>query len=141
MSRPWRGACILLLKLILGLRLKSLILAMCLFRGPNDNEDCIERITAFYQNIAKAGARPVSIGGDHSITGGIVQALGGSELAGGQPVSFLHLDAHTDVFTKVDHFLGRAEIGRALGGLPSGSGQSGPKPIDADRAARASAHA
>ena len=76
------------------------------FPRANDNEDCIERITAFYQNIAKAGARPVSIGGDHSITGGIVQALGGSELAGEQPVSFLHLDAHTDVFTKVDHFLG-----------------------------------
>jgi len=76
------------------------------FPRANDNEDCIERITAFYQNMAKAGARPVSIGGDHSITGGIVQALGGSELAGGQPVSFLHLDAHTDVFTKVDHFLG-----------------------------------
>ena len=34
MSRPWRGACILLLKLILGLRRKSPILAMCLFRGP-----------------------------------------------------------------------------------------------------------
>ena len=41
------------------------------FPRANDNEDCIERITAFYQNIAKAGARPVSIGGDHSITGGI----------------------------------------------------------------------
>ena len=76
------------------------------FPRANDNEDCIERITAFYQNIEKAGVRPVSIGGDHSITGGIVQALGGCELAGGQPISFLHLDAHTDVFTKVDHFLG-----------------------------------
>ena len=35
-----------------------------------------------------------------------MQALGGGNLAGGEPVSFLHLDAHTDVFTKVDHFLG-----------------------------------
>ena len=76
------------------------------FPRANDNEDCIERITAFYKDIDAAGARPVSIGGDHSITGGIVQALGGGKLAGGEPVCFLHLDAHTDVFTKVDHFLG-----------------------------------
>ena len=76
------------------------------FPKANDNEDCIERITEFYKNIDKAGARPVSIGGDHSITGGIVQALGKGNLTGGEPVCFLHLDAHTDVFTKVDHFLG-----------------------------------
>ena len=72
----------------------------------NDNEDCIERITSFFERIDLAGARPVSIGGDHSITGGILQALGGGRIAEGQPVSLLHLDAHTDVFTKVDHFLG-----------------------------------
>ncbi|HSF93385.1 MAG TPA: arginase family protein, partial [Thermohalobaculum sp.] len=41
----------------------------------NDNEACIERITEFYRGIDAAGARPVSIGGDHSITGGILQAL------------------------------------------------------------------
>ena len=72
----------------------------------NDNEACIERITAFFEGIDSAGARPVSVGGDHSVTGGILQALGCGSLAGGKPVSLLHLDAHTDVFTKVDHFLG-----------------------------------
>jgi guanidinopropionase len=72
----------------------------------NDNEDCIERITEFYTRIDGAGARPVSVGGDHSVTGGIVQALGCGKIAGGEPLSFLHLDAHTDVFAKVDHFLG-----------------------------------
>ena len=72
----------------------------------NDNEDCIERITDFYRGIDAAGARPVSIGGDHSITGGIVQALGRGSIARGEPLCFLHLDAHSDVFTKVDHFLG-----------------------------------
>lgn len=76
------------------------------FPRANDNEDCIEQITRFYQHIEAAGARPVSVGGDHSITGGIIQALGNSTLTQGQPVCFLHLDAHTDVFTKVDHFLG-----------------------------------
>ena len=76
------------------------------FPRANDNEDCIEQITRFYQPIDKALVRPVSIGGDHSITGGIVQALGKGHLSAGEPICFLHLDAHTDVFTKVDHFLG-----------------------------------
>ena len=31
------------------------------FPRANDNEDCIERITAFYKDIDAAGARPVSI--------------------------------------------------------------------------------
>lgn len=76
------------------------------FPRANDNEHCIEQITRFFADIDAAGARPISIGGDHSITGGIVQALGGGQITGGEPVCFLHLDAHTDVFTKVDHFLG-----------------------------------
>ena len=76
------------------------------FPRANDNEHCIKQITRFFENIDAAGARPISVGGDHSITGGIVQALGGGQITGGEPVCFLHLDAHTDVFTKVDHFLG-----------------------------------
>jgi len=76
------------------------------FPRANDNEDCIQQITDFYSTIDAAGARPVSVGGDHSITGGIIQAMGKGKVTDGQPVCFLHLDAHTDVFTKVDHFLG-----------------------------------
>ena len=76
------------------------------FPRANDNEDCIQQITDFYKTIDAAGARPVSVGGDHSITGGIVQAIGKGHITCGEPVCFLHLDAHTDVFTKVDHFLG-----------------------------------
>ena len=72
----------------------------------NDNEACIERITEYYRRIDAAGARPVSIGGDHSITGDILQALGGGELSGGEKVALLHLDAHTDVYTQLPHFLG-----------------------------------
>ena len=41
----------------------------------NDNEKCIERISAFYDHIEKAEKPVVSIGGDHSITGGILQSL------------------------------------------------------------------
>ena len=76
------------------------------FPKANDNEDCIAQITKFYQNADKKRISPVSIGGDHSITGGILQALGKGNLTDGKPISLLHLDAHTDVFTKVPHFLG-----------------------------------
>ena len=76
------------------------------FPEANNNEKCIERISAFYDQIEQAEKPVVSIGGDHSITGGILQALGKGKLSNGGPISLLHLDAHTDVFTKVDHFLG-----------------------------------
>ena len=76
------------------------------FPEANDNEACIKRITDFACRLDNAGINPVSIGGDHSITGGIVQALGGGQLANGKPVALLHIDAHTDVFEQLDHFLG-----------------------------------
>jgi guanidinopropionase len=74
----------------------------------NNNERCIEAITDYYHTIDKAGARPVSVGGDHSITGGILQGIAGegARLTGGQKAALLHFDAHTDTFDKVDHFLG-----------------------------------
>ena len=92
----------------------------------NDNEACIEDITRFFSEIDDAGARPVSIGGDHSITGGIVQALGCGQIAGGEPVCFLHLDAHTDVFTKVDHFLGAEKSAAHWGAYLADQGKVDP---------------
>ncbi len=97
------------------------------FPRANDNEHCIEQITSFYRDVDKAGARPLSVGGDHSITGGIVQALGCGKLAGGEPVSFLHLDAHTDVFTKVDHFLGAKKSAAHWGAYLADDGKVDPK--------------
>ncbi len=74
----------------------------------NDNEKSVERIFAFFRRIDEAGSHPVSIGGDHGITGAIVQAIAGpqSKLTGGKPVALLHLDAHTDAFETVSHWLG-----------------------------------
>ena len=92
----------------------------------NDNEASIQRITDFYKRVDQAGVRPVSIGGDHSITGGIVQALGGGELAQGEPVSLLHLDAHTDVFAKVPHFLGAKKSAAHWGAYLADQGQVDP---------------
>ena len=74
----------------------------------NNNEACIKAITSFFRQIDAAGARPVSIGGDHSITGGILRAISGqdSRLTNGGKVALLHLDAHADTFESLEHFLG-----------------------------------
>lgn len=96
------------------------------FPRANDNEHCIQQITDFYKSIDAAGARPVSIGGDHSITGGIVQALGNGTLSKGEKICFLHLDAHTDVFTKVDHFLGAEKSAAYWGAYLADQGQVDP---------------
>jgi len=96
------------------------------FPRANDNEACIEEITRFYTKIDQAGARPISVGGDHSITGGIVQAIGCGNITGGEPVCFLHLDAHTDVFTKVDHFLGAKKSAAHWGAYLADQGKVDP---------------
>ncbi len=74
----------------------------------NNNEACIERMTDYFAKMAEAEVRAVSIGGDHGITGGVLQGLAGkhSKLTNHQPVALLHLDAHTDTYDQLDHFLG-----------------------------------
>ena len=74
----------------------------------NNNEACIRDITKFYKDIDFSQSRPVSIGGDHSITGGILRGISGknSNLTNGVPVALLQIDAHTDTFDGLDHFLG-----------------------------------
>ena len=74
----------------------------------NNNEQCIERITNFYRHVEASGCRPVSIGGDHSITGGILQGIAGahSTLTGGEKACLLHFDAHPDAYHNIPHFLG-----------------------------------
>ncbi len=97
------------------------------FPRANDNEHCIQQITDFFKDIDASGARPVSIGGDHSITGGVVQAIGKGKITNGEPVCFLHLDAHTDVFTKVDHFLGAKKSAAHWGAYLADGGFVDPK--------------
>jgi len=54
-------------------------------------EKCIEDIAAFYAKIEAAGVRPLSVGGDHSITYPILKSLGAKH-----PVGLVHIDAHCD---------------------------------------------
>jgi guanidinopropionase len=58
-----------------------------------DLERQVEDIEAFYRRIHAAGIRPVTAGGDHSISYPILKAIGA-----GQPVGMVHVDAHTDTW-------------------------------------------
>ena len=42
-----------------------------------NNEACVRDIESYFERLDAAGTRPVSIGGDHSITGPILKALAG----------------------------------------------------------------
>jgi agmatinase len=53
--------------------------------------DCHADIEACYRMVAGTSAIPLSVGGDHSITGSILKALGAR-----QPLGMIHIDAHCD---------------------------------------------
>jgi agmatinase len=57
----------------------------------------IEDIAAFYSRIAAAGVRPLSVGGDHSVTYPILKALGAE-----RPLGLVHIDAHCDTMGEFD---------------------------------------
>ena len=52
---------------------------------------CHADIEAFYRRLVGAGVRPLSVGGDHSISSSILKAVGAT-----QPVGMIHIDAHCD---------------------------------------------
>jgi guanidinopropionase len=60
-------------------------------------DSSIEDIAAFYVRIHKAGVRPISVGGDHSITYPILKALGHDHSVG-----LVHIDAHCDTMGEID---------------------------------------
>ena len=60
-------------------------------------ESCIEDIAAFYERVQSAGVRPLSVGGDHSVTYPILKALGRE-----RPVGLVHIDAHCDTGGEYD---------------------------------------
>lgn len=67
------------------------------FRGRYSLEACIEDIEAFYGELVAAGVRPLSVGGDHSITYPILKAVGRAA-----PVGLVHIDAHCDTAGVID---------------------------------------
>jgi agmatinase len=61
------------------------------FRGRFSLEESHQDIEAFFTQIVEAGAAPLSVGGDHSITHPILRAVGRDN-----PVGLIHIDAHCD---------------------------------------------
>ncbi|HEY8567195.1 MAG TPA: agmatinase [Beijerinckiaceae bacterium] len=61
------------------------------FRSRFSLEQCHEDIEAYLGTIHAAGVRPLSVGGDHSISLPILKALGK-----GRPLGMIHIDAHCD---------------------------------------------
>jgi len=53
----------------------------------------VQQIAEFYQQVHAAGVRPVSAGGDHSITYPIFKGI-----AAHRPTGMVHIDAHTDTW-------------------------------------------
>ena len=62
------------------------------FTNPFDQLQCFSDITDFFLKICAAGAVPLSVGGDHSISLPILRAV-----AAERPVGMVHVDAHTDM--------------------------------------------
>ncbi|MGH7048760.1 MAG: agmatinase [Stellaceae bacterium] len=60
-------------------------------------DQSIEDIALFYARIAGSGVRPISIGGDHSVTYPILKSLGAE-----RPLGLVHIDAHCDTMGEVD---------------------------------------
>jgi len=61
------------------------------FRSRYSLDASIEDIEAVFVRIAAAGATPLAVGGDHSVTFPILKALGAK-----RPVGLVHIDAHCD---------------------------------------------
>lgn len=73
-----------------------------------NNEACVRDIESYFERLDASGTRPVSIGGDHSITGPILKALAGPsrKTTKGKPCALIHFDAHTDSYENMPHWLG-----------------------------------
>jgi guanidinopropionase len=67
------------------------------FRSRFSLEQSLEDIEAYYTELRARKVRPLSVGGDHSITYPILKALGKD-----RPVGLVHIDAHCDTMGAFD---------------------------------------
>ena len=61
------------------------------FRSRYSLSQSIEDIESYFHKVVAAGVKPLSVGGDHSISYPILEAVGAD-----QPVGLVHIDAHCD---------------------------------------------
>ncbi len=67
------------------------------FRSRFSLEQTLADIEWFYDDLKKQGVRPLSVGGDHSVTYPILKALGRE-----RPAGLVHIDAHCDTMGAFD---------------------------------------
>lgn len=67
------------------------------FRSRYSLEQSLQDIEDFYLRLKGGGVRPLSVGGDHSITYPILKALGRDA-----PLGLVHIDAHCDTMGAYD---------------------------------------
>lgn len=67
------------------------------FRSRYSLQSSLEDIEKFYSTLQAQGITPLSVGGDHSITYPILQALGKES-----PLGMIHIDAHCDTMGAYD---------------------------------------
>ncbi len=67
------------------------------FRSRYSLQESLEDIEQHYRALHAARVRPLSVGGDHSVTYPILRALGAKE-----PLAMVHIDAHCDTMGAYD---------------------------------------
>ena len=77
-----------------GADISALITEMDFAASPDNGEAARADITARISQSIKAGNRPLSLGGDHSVTFPILSAIRAKH----GPVNILHVDAHPDLY-------------------------------------------
>jgi len=70
------------------------------------NDVAVREIERFYRPIDAAGARPVSFGGDHSISLAILRAIAGPDSRYAEPAAIVHFDAHYDTYDDFPNWYG-----------------------------------
>ncbi len=68
----------------------------CWLEAPFALEAALDEITAFAKTVVAAGATPLAVGGDHSISLPLLRAAASPGPAGPGPLGMVHIDAHCD---------------------------------------------
>jgi arginase len=66
--------------------------------GAPDARAVNERISSAVKRVLDGGAKPLLLGGDHSVTYPIVRAIAAVH----RPLSLLHIDAHPDLYPEIE---------------------------------------
>jgi guanidinopropionase len=70
------------------------------------SDAALREAEAFLRPIVATGARPIVVGGDHSVPLPVLRALAGPNGHLGGPVALVHFDAHYDTFERMPDWFG-----------------------------------